>query len=145
MISADDILNLADGIARVASLGTEEARSRSAVSRAYYSAFHFAKGFLEEFEIRISKGPSGHGEIYRYLFNCGFPAAQAAARLLDALRRDRNEADYDLDVRHFERCESAVDHIEQATKIKTDLHVCLQNRAAIRAGLAVWKANPASR
>jgi uncharacterized protein (UPF0332 family) len=145
MISADDILELAGGIARVASLGTEEARCRSAVSRAYYSAFHFAKEFLGEFEIIVSAGPSGHGEVYRYLFNCGFPTARAAASLLDELRRSRNQADYDLAVRRFESCASAVYHIQEAADIKSDLVLCRQNRAAIRAGLAAWKANPASR
>ena len=145
MISGDDILELARGIARVASLGADEARCRSAISRAYYSAFHFARDFLEEFEIIVSAGPSGHGEVYRYLFNCGVPTAQSAARQLDVLRRNRNQADYDLNARHFESCTSAVFHIAQASNIKAELHVYLQNRAAIRAGIAAWKANPASR
>jgi len=90
MISADDILELAGGIARVASLGS-------------------------------------------------------AARLLDELRRKRNQADYELTLRDFESCESAMFHIEQASKVKADLQTCRKNRAAIRAGIAAWKANPASR
>jgi uncharacterized protein (UPF0332 family) len=145
MISGDHILELAGRLAKNSSLGDEEARCRSAISRAYYAAFHFAKAFLQEFEITVSTGPSGHGAVFRCLFNCGFATAQSAANMLDDLRRVRNHADYDLNLAGFESCDAAKFHVEQASKIKADLQVCLQNRAAIRAGLAAWKANPASR
>lgn len=145
MISADDILELAGRIEDDSSIGDEEVRCRSAISRAYYAAFHFAKAFLQEFEITVSTGPSGHGEVFRYLFNCGSATARSAARVLDEMRRIRNLADYDLKLTGFESCEVGKNHVKHALAIKSDLQVCLQNPAAIRAGFAAWKANPASR
>jgi uncharacterized protein (UPF0332 family) len=145
MISADDILSLAGRLALTPSLGVEEARCRSAISRAYYAAFHFAKDFLRQFEIKLNTGPSGHGEAVRYLFNCGYATAQVAARRLEDLRTIRNHADYNLEMRGLDNNRQAMVCVEQAADFKSDLIIYLQNRAAIQAGLAAWKANPASR
>ncbi len=41
----------------------QPARTRSAISRAYYAAFHVVAEFLEDLGLRASRGPGGQGDI----------------------------------------------------------------------------------
>jgi uncharacterized protein (UPF0332 family) len=69
---------------------------RSAVSRAYYAAFHVARELLEDIGFVVARADRAHAYLWRRLSNCGDPKVQAAGQQLNDLRGDRNEADYNL-------------------------------------------------
>jgi uncharacterized protein (UPF0332 family) len=89
-----DFLTLAYGLAA----GTTEAEWRSAVSRAYYAAFHAARQLLRDLGFRVPRGDQAHAYLWMRLSNCGDAGLVAAGQKLRDLRSDRNHADYDLDV-----------------------------------------------
>ena len=53
--------------------GKYPAEFRTAINRAYYFVYHSSVEFLEDLEcgIRIPMSGSGHGEVLKYLGNCG--------------------------------------------------------------------------
>lgn len=69
---------------------------RTSVSRSYQAAFLFARRFLQLGNVPVSKGPSGHQEVYECLFNTAVAEVRRAARHLNNLRTQRNKADYCL-------------------------------------------------
>jgi hypothetical protein len=70
------------------------AAMRSAVSRAYYAAFHSAKEFIEEIIARkLSDGPASHGEVVNHLAQTGDARVDEAGTDLGNLRGERNSAD----------------------------------------------------
>jgi uncharacterized protein (UPF0332 family) len=73
-----------------------EAAWRSAVSRAYYAAFHTARELLEALGFSVPHGERAHGYLWLRLSNCGDPQVQNTGAALNTLRQDRNRADYDL-------------------------------------------------
>jgi len=75
-----------------------EAGWRSAVSRAYYAAFHVARLLLRDLGFRTPRADQAHAYLWLRLSNCGDPAIQVAGHRLRDLRSERNRADYDLDV-----------------------------------------------
>jgi hypothetical protein len=83
-------------LAQQLNLAMTEVAWRSAVSRAYYAAFHVARQLLEDLGFTVPHGDRAHGYLWLRLSNCGDPLVQRAGRDLNALRRDRNGADYDL-------------------------------------------------
>ena len=76
--------------------GPTEAHWRSAVSRAYYAAFHFARLLLEDLGFEVERGDRAHAYLTHRLCQCGQPEIGAAGTTLIDLRRSRNEADYGL-------------------------------------------------
>ena len=68
--------------------GSEAAR-RSAVSRAYYSAFHRAREFLEELGFAVPRGERAHGYLWLRLSNCKDLSLQRSGPALNSLRQDR--------------------------------------------------------
>ena len=76
-------------------IGTHAA-NRSAVSRAYYGAFHVAKTHLEANGFRFLHNDRSHGEVNRFLSWSGDPQLAIAVTRLSDLRGVRNKADYDL-------------------------------------------------
>jgi uncharacterized protein (UPF0332 family) len=93
MIQPEDFLKLAE----VWIHGGSEAEWRSAVSRAYYAAFHKARRLFAELGFQPPKGDQAHAYLWLRLLNCGDPQVQAAGSDLNSLRRDRNRADYAVD------------------------------------------------
>jgi uncharacterized protein (UPF0332 family) len=87
-----DFLNLANALAG----GSTEAEWRSAVSRAYYAAFHVARDLLLACGFLAPRGDQAHGYLWLRLSNASDPDVENAGRDLQTLRRDRNRADYDL-------------------------------------------------
>jgi hypothetical protein len=83
-----DFLELAERLALIPS----EAELRSAVSRAYYGAFHAALLKLEECGVRLPESAEAHKKACYCLEVVTKPAAVA----LEELRKKRNEADYRL-------------------------------------------------
>jgi uncharacterized protein (UPF0332 family) len=77
--------------------GIKEAEWRSAVSRAYYAAFHLARRLLLQCGFVVPQADQAHGYIWLRLSNCGHPDVVIAGSDLRDLRTARNRADYDLD------------------------------------------------
>ena len=135
-MTGDDFIALAGNLAVNTGLGTHEARYRSAVSRAYYGAYHLASDFLMELGIRIPR--SAHAHVYRLLWTAEYSQARQAARLLTDLRRARNRADYDLSRPSFRDQDVAIETIEAAHEVRSFLQACRAEplRSEIQARLA---------
>jgi hypothetical protein len=73
-----------------------EADWRSAVSRAYYAAFHVAGQLLQRCSFVVPQGDQAHGFSWIRLANCGDTSGQQAGNELRRLRGARNRADYAL-------------------------------------------------
>jgi uncharacterized protein (UPF0332 family) len=73
-----------------------EAHWRSAISRAYYAAFHIARGLLRRCGFAVPFAGPAHEYLPRRLMNGGHPDVSRAGDLLTDLRQRRNRADYDL-------------------------------------------------
>jgi uncharacterized protein (UPF0332 family) len=78
--------------------GSTEAAWRTAVSRAYYAAFHVARDLFEGLGFRVPHADLAHKYLVYRLSNCGDSPVQGAGALLDALRGYRNQADYEMAV-----------------------------------------------
>lgn len=106
----------------------KEADLRSAVSRAYYGAFHFSRLTLVECGIRFPPKEIYGAEIHtkvRYCFNAaGQQGYVAAARKLRALRNERNEADYSLDSRRFTNAATVAAIVNEARATVDDIQQC---------------------
>ena len=87
-----DFLDLAE---HLLSHGTEAAL-RTAVSRAYYGAFHRAVLLIREMGVALPIGPESHQKVRFCLMEAGDASSLYAGDMLQSLRQDRNVADYDL-------------------------------------------------
>jgi uncharacterized protein (UPF0332 family) len=92
MISRD-LLEVADDLLG----GLKEAYWRSAVSRAYYAAFHEARLLLGQCGFVVPRAEQAHAFLWLRLSNCGHPDLAHAGAELNDLRGQRNWADYDFD------------------------------------------------
>jgi uncharacterized protein (UPF0332 family) len=88
-----DLLEVADDLLG----GLKEAHWRSAVSRAYYAAFHEARRLLQQSGFTVPNGEKTHAYLWLRLSNCGQPDLAHAGAELNDLRSQRNWADYDFD------------------------------------------------
>ncbi len=93
MIAPEDFLALAE----MGVKGSTEAEWRTAVSRAYYAAFHKARKLFIGLGFQPPKGDQAHAYLWLRLLNCGNQQVQLAGSNLNSLRRYRNQADYDVD------------------------------------------------
>jgi uncharacterized protein (UPF0332 family) len=73
-----------------------EADWRSAISRAYYAAFHAARRLLTDLSFTVPRADRAHGYLMLRLQNCGVPVIQKAGADLSTFRGKRNVADYDI-------------------------------------------------
>jgi uncharacterized protein (UPF0332 family) len=85
-------LELADEL----SMGSRQADWRSAISRAYYAAFHKARSILFRAGFRTPDGERAHAYLWMRLSNTGHPDVNDAGGRLSRLRALRNWADYDF-------------------------------------------------
>lgn len=77
----------------------QEAKMRSAISRAYYAAFISARNYLQETEGHsIPKTADAHKYVVQQLKQSSDVDRQNIGRNLEKLRRDRNQADYNNSV-----------------------------------------------
>jgi uncharacterized protein (UPF0332 family) len=83
-------------LARRLAGGSDEAEWRTAVSQAYYAAFHVARDLLTGLGFRVPRADRAHDYLYRRLNNGGLTTVQFAADRLLELRRLRNWVDYDV-------------------------------------------------
>jgi uncharacterized protein (UPF0332 family) len=75
--------------------GTTEADWRTAVSRAYYAAFHVARRLFADLQFTVPRADRAYQYLVFRLSNSGEAAVEPAGRNLETLRRLRNRADYD--------------------------------------------------
>jgi uncharacterized protein (UPF0332 family) len=81
-------------LATTLAAGTSEAEWRSAISRAYYAAFHVARELLLSLGFRVPQAERGHSYLWLRLANAGVADVRIAGNRLNALRGQRNRADY---------------------------------------------------
>jgi uncharacterized protein (UPF0332 family) len=93
-MNSRDFLTLANALA----VETTEAAWRTAVSRAYYAAFHASRLLLRDLGFRVPRADQAHAFLWMRLSNCGDGHLEAAGQKLQDLRGERNKADYDVDV-----------------------------------------------
>jgi uncharacterized protein (UPF0332 family) len=105
---------------------TGPAAYRSAISRAYYAAFHVAADALAGIGHSPGSGDGSHKKVVIYLQQSGDEGLDSAAKTIDQMRTMRNHADYDmknLDVeelsnvrRTAEMAQQAIDHLDVFVK-----------------------------
>jgi uncharacterized protein (UPF0332 family) len=74
--------------------GSDEADWRSAISRAYYAAFHVGRDLLQQLGFNPPRSEAAHAYVWLRLSNSGDTEAVKAGRGLNDLRGERNDADY---------------------------------------------------
>jgi hypothetical protein len=72
-----------------------EADWRSAISRAYYAAFHVGCDLLRSLGFTVPRADRAHAHVWLRLSNSGHPDVIKAGADLNDLRGARNRADYD--------------------------------------------------
>jgi uncharacterized protein (UPF0332 family) len=92
------------------------ANSRTAVSRAYYAAFHVAQGLLRELNFNLPNH-AAHGEVTKYLSNSGDEAVAGAGSNLADLQSRRVDADYRLQKKDIEDRKTAQLQVQIAKEI----------------------------
>ena len=97
-----DLLNFAKPLYA----STDEVARRTSVSRSYYAIYHQMKEVLTSIGIHVSREPSEHQRLVRYLKEGGKTVGIQGdggwlGTLLDQLREARNDADYDLSDKKF--------------------------------------------
>lgn len=102
-------LDLADSLARQ---GGDEAAARSAISRAYYAAFHRGRNFLDRTAPAVPRDGSAHVEVRNRLA----PHSRGIAQDLRRLHGWRKNADYD-DVCPFASATQATTAISLARRV----------------------------
>jgi len=113
-----DFLKVADNLKD----SSDEAERRTSVSRAYYAVFNCIKSYLVQ--NRIPFFLSGeHGQLIRYLFNSGVKEMEQLSRMIDDLRTDRNEADYNMDSTRFNKNTCILLYLK-AQKVIEAFHRC---------------------
>jgi uncharacterized protein (UPF0332 family) len=93
-----DYLEIAkDDLNKAKRSGREEALLRSAISRAYYSAFILSRNYLRDKvkDPNVPNNPDAHYYVRTAFANLSNPVHKAIARNLGILRNARNKADYD--------------------------------------------------
>jgi uncharacterized protein (UPF0332 family) len=96
-------------------IGTSEAEWRSAVSRAYYVAFHVARILLERAGFVAPGSQASHAYVWLRFSNAGRSDVMEQGRRLNVLRQQRGWADYQLNRALMEQ--AAVDHVHEAMTI----------------------------
>ncbi len=91
-MNPQEFLEVADDLAA----GLREGDWRSAVSRAYYAAFHVARELLSRSGFAVPRGEQAHAYLWLRLSNSAHPDVDQAGADLRELRSKRNWADYDL-------------------------------------------------
>jgi hypothetical protein len=113
---------------------------RSAVSRAYYGAFHATLDSFAAAGIYFSQhSTESHVKMPQCLGNCNIPLAQVIAAQLQSLREDRNCADYEMDDHSLQSTASVELRIRVARQVIAGIDALLSDpeRANIQTILRV--------
>ena len=108
-----DFLQIATNLSN----GSKPAEFRTAISRAYYAAYHVGVGFLNGMDCHISEWPSGHAEVSRDLNNCGNHELSKAGSQLTDLYSKRIVADYKLNKTKYDDQQNTQATVMQAERI----------------------------
>lgn len=124
-----------------AGAAADEASMRTAVSRAYYGAFHLARRFLEDIGCTPPAMANVQVFVQHYLHGSGHPDACRVASFLADLHAARNRADYQLSNRQVGTRPYAILNVETAHNIRAALLLCREDaaRAAIQSGIADYR------
>ena len=110
-----------------------EAELRSAVSRAYYGAFHEARTLLRDSGVMLPRTEQVHTKVVYCLQDCGEANAAEAGQQLEVLKTQRKIADYELvDGRFIDR-RRAQSEVKRARWILEALENCRTSAAEFRA------------
>jgi uncharacterized protein (UPF0332 family) len=101
-----------------------EAAVRTAVSRAYYGAFHAARELLADLNVSIAANLRSHGLVRQCLIGSSHAEAMSAGGALHDLHTDRIRADYELSDTRFQSFLFARSRVEKAELILTLLDRC---------------------
>jgi hypothetical protein len=120
---------------------TSPAHLRTAISRAYYAAYNIAADVLREMGFHVPRSAYGHGDVQRWLGNCGDREVEAVGSQLAGLHSKRLRADYDLDKTDVERPKTAQAVVKQADKMIKVLESCRtgQKREQVIQAIREWK------
>jgi uncharacterized protein (UPF0332 family) len=134
-----DFIALAGRLAAVPA--ANEATYRTAVSRAYYGAFHVARSFLVELGFQPLGNANVHGFVRRYLSGSDQPETALAAAELGDLQMARNRADYKLDDPDVGSRAYAMVSVERAHRVVAALENCRPHEArdSIRQAIAEYE------
>ncbi|MFA4917381.1 MAG: hypothetical protein WC560_12025 [Syntrophales bacterium] len=108
-----DFLQIATNLSN----GSKPAEFRTAVSRAYYAAYHVGVGFLNGMDCHISEGSNGHAEVSRDLNNCGDHELSKVGSKINDLRSERIIADYKLNKTKYDDQRNTQATVMQAERI----------------------------
>ena len=114
--------------------------SRSAISRAYYACFHTGLDALKSIGCTPARDRS-HRQLPAILRKSGHTGAKHAATLLDDLRDDRRDADYDLNNTDVEDRNNAMKIVVQAvdcTSLLEAFELALQSDEALAASVNTY-------
>lgn len=123
-------MNPADFISLALKLSNsqQESELRTAVSRAYYGAFHSARELIEGCGIRFPRAELFGADIHRKVRFCLAHADNDDAALvvnrLSSLREQRNHADYDLTSDRFS--------VANSRNVKTTVRIAVEILDAIQ-------------
>jgi len=120
-MDAQDFIDLSTKLA-----GMGKAGARSAVSRAYYGAFHLAIETLDEAASSPHANGKAHNLVPIFLKCAGHRDGTAAGNLLADLHSDRVKVDYKLENESVETLSFAQLGVETAQKICTHLQAFRQ-------------------
>jgi uncharacterized protein (UPF0332 family) len=107
----------------------DEATFRTAVSRAYYGAFHVGRSFLVELGFEPVGNANVHAFVRHYLNASGNSEARLAATELSDLHTARNRADYRLDDPYVGSHSNAIVYVERAHGVVSALERCRADEA----------------
>lgn len=121
--------------------GTSAAHSRTAISRAYYAAYHVGFEVLGEMGFQIPEGPGGHEEVRRHFNNRGDREVTRVASQLGDLFTRRIHADYRLSRPDVENQATARMLVEQAQRMIEALARCRgePKRSQLVGAIQEWK------
>lgn len=133
-MTGDEFIEIAG---KIAATGRNAASIRTAISRAYYGAFHLAKAFLDVIGVQPPKNANTHAFVRMRFMNCGQENGELVGLLLRDLYADRLAADYDLLNKKVESIGCARTRVEIASQIQSALSACRDAtiRDKIKAGV----------
>ncbi|MBW1928877.1 MAG: hypothetical protein JRH08_08200 [Deltaproteobacteria bacterium] len=128
---------------RLAEHGAYPAEFRSAISRAYYAAFHFGLNLLREMGFSIVENATAHEDVYLHLNNSGDHDLIAVASKIKDLRARRIHADYRLQRRDVEAKENAKMYVRLASRLMETIEKRCnsESRGQIIEAIQNWKNN----
>ena len=130
-----------DFAAKIAATYSSAAGCRSAISRAYYGAFHLAKTFLAELGSRPPRNANVHVFVQHRLANCGHARAVEAGRILTNLHRTESTPTTIWRKASVEDASYAKSRVVAARQVQRSIEDCSRDdaRREIIAGIAEYE------